>query len=211
MIKSKTSTKICLHCICWSNCCFKNLTQIFLPRKSSKCYDSFSFLYIPSRTLTFLPSYLSSILVLARSSFSRIVGSWASSSQAVPQPRTRARSLPVPRGSTPIWHWLGQIKKGKLQTWLWRHRSNICPTRWRLCACMCRRNQTGNAACFIDVRVCMRIGFGLQDGDFHSKKVVFQYGLLLSTFLRYVNPGHQNQHHYFWLVVGQNQLNLLQV
>lgn len=49
--------------------------------------------------------HLSSILVLARSSFSRISGSWASSSQAEPQPKTRARSLPVPRGRTPSWHW----------------------------------------------------------------------------------------------------------
>lgn len=49
-------------------------------------------------------SYLSSILVLALSSFSSIWGSCASSSQAEPQPRTRARSFPVPRGRTPSWH-----------------------------------------------------------------------------------------------------------
>lgn len=49
-------------------------------------------------------THLSSILVLALSSFSRICGSWVSSSQADPQPNTRARSLPVPKGSTPSWH-----------------------------------------------------------------------------------------------------------
>ena len=32
-------------------------------------------------------------------------------------------------------------------------------------------------ACFIDVRVWTRIRFALQDGDFHSKKGVIQYGL----------------------------------
>ena len=36
-------------------------------------------------------------------------------------------------------------------------------------ACMCRRN----AACFIDLRVVTRIRFDLQDGDFHSKKGLF--------------------------------------
>ena len=61
--------------------------------------------------------------------------------------------------------------------WIWRHRSHICPTTWRLCACLCmcrcRRNQTGIAACFIDVRIKTRIWFDLQDGDFHSKKGLF--------------------------------------
>lgn len=50
-------------------------------------------------------THLSSILVLALSSFSRIWGSWVSSSQADPHPSTRARSFPVPRGSTPNWHY----------------------------------------------------------------------------------------------------------
>lgn len=50
-------------------------------------------------------SYLSSILVVARSYFSRMWGKCVSSSQAEPHPSTRARSFPVPRGSTPIWHW----------------------------------------------------------------------------------------------------------
>lgn len=49
-------------------------------------------------------THLSSILVLALSSFSRICGSWVSSSHADPQPNTRARSFPVPKGSTPSWH-----------------------------------------------------------------------------------------------------------
>lgn len=49
-------------------------------------------------------THLSSILVLALSNFSRICGSWVSSSQAEPQPKTRARSFPVPKGSTPSWH-----------------------------------------------------------------------------------------------------------
>lgn len=48
-----------------------------------------------------VPTHLSSILVLALSSFSRICGSWVSSSQAEPQPSTRARSFPVPSGNTP--------------------------------------------------------------------------------------------------------------
>lgn len=47
----------------------------------------------------------SNILVLALSSFSRIWGSWVSSSHDGPQPSTRARSLPVPKGNTPSWHW----------------------------------------------------------------------------------------------------------
>jgi hypothetical protein len=47
------------------------------------------------------PTHLSSILVLALSNFAKIWGSWVSSSQAEPQPSTRARSFPVPRGSTP--------------------------------------------------------------------------------------------------------------
>lgn len=46
----------------------------------------------------------SSILVVALSSFSRICSSCASSSQRPPQPSTRARSFPVPSGSTPSWH-----------------------------------------------------------------------------------------------------------
>lgn len=49
-------------------------------------------------------SHRSSILVVARSSFSRICSSCASSSQRPPQPSTRARSFPVPSGSTPSWH-----------------------------------------------------------------------------------------------------------
>ena len=51
----------------------------------------------------------------------------------------------------------------------------------RVCArvCMCRRNQTGNAAiaCFFDVRIKTRILFALQDGNFHNNKGVIQYGL----------------------------------
>lgn len=43
--------------------------------------------------------------MLARSNFSKIWGSCVSSSQDPPQPRTRARSFPVPRGNTPNWHW----------------------------------------------------------------------------------------------------------
>lgn len=49
--------------------------------------------------------YLSSIFICECSSFSRIAGSCVSSSKAEPQPNTRARSLPVPNGNTPIWHW----------------------------------------------------------------------------------------------------------
>lgn len=48
--------------------------------------------------------HLSSIFVLAFSYFSRSCGRWASSSQEEPHPRTRARSLPVPRGNTATWH-----------------------------------------------------------------------------------------------------------
>ena len=56
----------------------------------------------PALFSTSTPStHRSSILVLALSSFSKICGSWVSSSQAEPQPSTRARSFPVPRGSTP--------------------------------------------------------------------------------------------------------------
>lgn len=47
---------------------------------------------------------LSSILVLALSSFSRICGNCVSSSHAEPHPKTLARSFPVPSGSTPSWH-----------------------------------------------------------------------------------------------------------
>ena len=36
---------------------------------------------------------------------------------------------------------------------------------------------TGRAACFIYVRVKTRIQFALQDGDFHSTKKGFQYGI----------------------------------
>lgn len=49
-------------------------------------------------------AHRSSILVVALSSFSRICSSWVSSSHRLPQPSTRAKSLPVPRGSTPNWH-----------------------------------------------------------------------------------------------------------
>ena len=49
-------------------------------------------------------SYLSSILVLDFSQRSSSCGRCASSSQELPQPSTRARSFPVPRGSTAIWH-----------------------------------------------------------------------------------------------------------
>lgn len=52
----------------------------------------------------------SSILVLALSNFSRIWGSWVSSSHDGPQPSTRARSLPVPKGNTPSWHWNRQTQ-----------------------------------------------------------------------------------------------------
>ena len=36
-------------------------------------------------------------------------------------------------------------------------------------------------ACLIDVHVWTRIRFALQDGDFHSKNRVIQYGLLLAV------------------------------
>lgn len=55
-------------------------------------------------------THLSSILVLALSNFSKICGSWVSSSQAEPQPKTRARSFPVPKGSTPSWHCIREKK-----------------------------------------------------------------------------------------------------
>ena len=34
---------------------------------------------------------------------------------------------------------------------IWRHRSKTCPTTWRprVCACMCHRNQSGNATCCV--------------------------------------------------------------
>ena len=50
----------------------------------------------------------------------------------------------------------------------------------RVCACKCHRNQTGNAACFIDVRVGrvqMPMVYLTQYGDFYSQKRVIQYGL----------------------------------
>jgi len=63
-----------------------------------------------------IPVYLSNIFVLARSSFSKICGSCVSSSQDPPQPRTRARSFPVPRGNTPNWHW----KTTQEQIYYWK-------------------------------------------------------------------------------------------
>ena len=48
--------------------------------------------------------HLSSILVVALSNDSNNLGSWLSSSRTAPQPKTLARSLPVPNGKTPIWH-----------------------------------------------------------------------------------------------------------
>ena len=47
----------------------------------------------------------SSILICACSMRSKMAGSCVSSSKAEPQPSTRAKSLPVPRGRTPIWHY----------------------------------------------------------------------------------------------------------
>ena len=48
-----------------------------------------------------LSSNRSSILIWACSILSNTEGSCASSSNMAPQPRTLARSLPVPRGNTP--------------------------------------------------------------------------------------------------------------
>ena len=51
--------------------------------------------------------------------------------------------------------------------------------RVRVCVCAVEiKPGTLHAACFFDVRVKTRIWFDLQDGDFHSKKGVIQYGLL---------------------------------
>lgn len=75
----------------------------------------------------------SNILVLALSSFSRIWGSWVSSSHDGPQPSTRARSLPVPKGNTPSWHW----KAGTGFIW---HQC-LLYSKWAVClyipACEC--------------------------------------------------------------------------
>jgi len=49
-------------------------------------------------------SDLSSILIWACSSCSMTSCNWDSSSNLAPQPSTRDRSLPVPRGRTPTWH-----------------------------------------------------------------------------------------------------------
>ena len=38
----------------------------------------------------------------------------------------------------------------------------------RVCACMSRRNQTGNAACLIDVRIYTCIQFAPQDVNFYD-------------------------------------------
>ena len=54
----------------------------------------------------------SSILVVARSNDSSSFGSWLSSSRTAPQPSTRAKSFPVPKGSTPIWHF--KTKRGMI-------------------------------------------------------------------------------------------------
>lgn len=54
---------------------------------------------------TLTATYLSNILIWECSNFSSITGSWVSASKVEPHPRTRARSFPVPKGSTPIWHW----------------------------------------------------------------------------------------------------------
>lgn len=69
-------------------------------------------------------THLSSILVLALSSFSRICGSWVSSSQADPQPNTRARSFPVPKGSTPSWHCIKE-KETKPDVQMGKHKTQI--------------------------------------------------------------------------------------
>lgn len=66
-------------------------------------------------------THLSSILVLALSSFSRICGSWVSSSHADPQPNTRARSFPVPKGSTPSWHCIRE-KETKTDIQMGKHK-----------------------------------------------------------------------------------------
>lgn len=47
-------------------------------------------------------TYLSNILICECSNFSSITGSCVSASKVDPHPRTRARSFPVPKGSTPI-------------------------------------------------------------------------------------------------------------
>lgn len=48
--------------------------------------------------------YLSKIFGLARSYRSKSWGKWASSSHDAPQPRTLAKSFPVPSGKTPTSH-----------------------------------------------------------------------------------------------------------
>lgn len=57
-------------------------------------------------------THLSSILVDAFSYFSSSCGIWVSSSHELPQPKTRARSLPVPSGRTPTWHCFCQHASG---------------------------------------------------------------------------------------------------
>jgi len=75
----------------------------------------------PNKCNSTLIIHLSNILVLALSSFSRICGSWVSSSQADPQPNTRARSFPVPSGSTPSWHCIRE-KETKIDIQMEKHK-----------------------------------------------------------------------------------------
>lgn len=55
----------------------------------------------------------SSIFVPAFSYFSNSWGKCVSSSHDAPQPNTRAKSFPVPKGSTPTWHCFYKFWKHK--------------------------------------------------------------------------------------------------
>lgn len=55
----------------------------------------------------------SNIFVPAFSYFSNNWGKCVSSSHDDPQPNTRAKSFPVPKGNTPIWHCFCKFKKYK--------------------------------------------------------------------------------------------------
>ena len=75
--------------------------------------------------------------------------------------------------------------------WIWRHRSalqdgNCGRVRGfvRACALEIKPGML-RAACFIDVRVWTRIRFDIQDGNFHGKEGVIQYGL---------HQNHKNTH-----------------
>lgn len=92
-------------CVCWRQEPRRSTHSIWNKQtnknKINELTEEFNQL---NRSNISLRSHLSNILVVALSSFSRIWSSWASSSHRPPQPRTRARSFPVPRGSTPSWH-----------------------------------------------------------------------------------------------------------